>query len=250
MEKVSFKVVLDKRRKNEEKIFPLTLRTTFQRKRYYAYAKVTGLGESEPVHKMSATEYENIFKQPKKREHKHLLAEFNSITDAAHEVAKSISPFNYNLFKRLLLGKGESGEVLAEFKIYMDNLYREDRYGSYESYRSASKAIERFDPKVKFSEIDKVWLQEFEKWMTQKEGKSMATVGFYMRSLKAVFNQAREKNLVKVYPFRSTLNPKGYTIQSGRNAKKGEVSLLRPLESEGSSAADLPDYLVPPGEEY
>ena len=76
MEKISFKVVLDKRRKNEEEIYPLTLRTTFQKKRYYTYAKVTRLGESEPVHKMSVTEYKNILKQPKKRDHKHLLAEF------------------------------------------------------------------------------------------------------------------------------------------------------------------------------
>lgn len=65
--------------------------------------------------------------------------------------------------------------------------------------------------------IDKDWLKDFEVWMLQR-GRSISTIGIYLRSLRHVFNVAIERKILpaELYPF----GRKKYIIPTSRNVKK------------------------------
>jgi len=68
-----------------------------------------------------------------------------------------------------------------------------------------------------FSEITPEWLQNYENWMISK-GKSVTTIGFYLKNLRTVLNEAIEKGSLpmKNYPF----SKNKYQIPSSKNIKK------------------------------
>jgi integrase len=68
-----------------------------------------------------------------------------------------------------------------------------------------------------FGDINKPWLEEYEKWMRDKNA-SWSTVGIYARNLRRVFNRARKTNVIpeSCYPFGKDV----YIIPSSVNIKK------------------------------
>lgn len=83
----------------------------------------------------------------------------------------------------------------------------------YHTYRAGR----RKSGELSFLAIDKDWLKGFERWMVG-EGKSLTTVGIYLRPLRAMFNQAIADGLLtqEYYPFWK----RKYQIPAGRNVKK------------------------------
>lgn len=70
---------------------------------------------------------------------------------------------------------------------------------------------------LKFSDITPDFLQDFENWMVNR-GKSITTVGIYLRQLRAIINIAKEKGIIRPqdYPF----GRRKYIIPGGNNMKK------------------------------
>jgi integrase len=66
-------------------------------------------------------------------------------------------------------------------------------------------------------DITKEFLNDFEKWMIEK-GRSISTVGIYLRTLRTIFNNAIAQGLVRpeLYPF----GRRKYVIPTGRNMKR------------------------------
>ena len=92
------------------------------------------------------------------------------------------------------------------------------------NYDLSKKSLKSFllakDSKVNFVGFESVtesFLNEYEKWMIKK-GKSITTVGIYLRPLRAVFNAAIEQGELapEYYPF----GKRKYQIPAGRNIKK------------------------------
>ena len=70
---------------------------------------------------------------------------------------------------------------------------------------------------MRFNEVKPSLLREFERQWLEK-GKSITTVGIYMRSLRTIFNLAKSENVIteKDYPF----GKHKYVIPAGANIKK------------------------------
>lgn len=120
----------------------------------------------------------------------------------------------FPIFKELTL---PAGTILVTFRSYIDMLLRADRIGSAVCYQTSYYALERFKGNVKLGEITVDYLNEFERWMLHQDY-SKTTIGIYVRSLRAIFNEAIEDGLIKreKYPF----GRRRYQIPTSRNVKK------------------------------
>jgi integrase/recombinase XerD len=84
-------------------------------------------------------------------------------------------------------------------------------------YQTSYYSFERFRGNVAFADVTVDYLNEYEKWML-KQNYSKTTIGIYVRSLRAIFNEAIEDGLIKrdKYPF----GRRRYQIPTSRNVKK------------------------------
>ena len=108
-------------------------------------------------------------------------------------------------------------DVAAAFDEYIAKLMEEGRVGTASSYRCAKSSLMKFQPGVKFVDINHDLLNRYERWMLKK-GNSATSVGIYLRSLRTLVNTAVREGAIdiKQYPF-----GKGrYQIPKGQNVKK------------------------------
>ena len=87
--------------------------------------------------------------------------------------------------------------IAVTFISYIKNLLMEGRIGTALSYRDAYTTLKQFRGNVPFSVITRQYLIQFERWMIDNNKSSKATVGIKLRSLRAVFNEAIDQELVK-----------------------------------------------------
>jgi site-specific recombinase XerD len=204
---------LDTRRQKKNGTYPVKLRITFQRKQQYY---PTGID-------LDSTQWEKVGKpKPREdfiRETKRLLESF---INRAEKVINNIPLFTLDEFESKYFNITEtvSDDVFSSFERYISQLTKEDRVGTASSYNCARKALQKYYGKkspLMFREIDSQWLKGFEKWMIS-DGNSITTVGIYLRSLRAIYNQAIEIGAAdrEIYPF----TKRRYQIPTGRNIKK------------------------------
>lgn len=229
---------LDKRRAKKGG-FPLKLHVYLNRESrrwYYLNMDIT------------ADQFQRSYLAEKPRgEHKELKIELETIVARANEIAKRLgSRFTFDRFEREMFGGRHGGnDVIKHFEMYMESLKEQERAGSADFYRLSIRSIKDFAGKGRKKEITRLpfetitpeFLIKYEKWM-QGNGRSRATTGIYLRSLRAIFNQAIQAGDISadIYPFK-----KGkYTIPSGKNVKKA-------LEKEDIHSLYYAE--VPPGSE-
>lgn len=77
--------------------------------------------------------------------------------------------------------------------------------------------MKKYKNNLRFEHITKEFLQGFENWMLSN-GRSITTVGIYLRPLRSIMNIAKEKEIIdsKAYPF----GKRRYSIPTGKNIKK------------------------------
>lgn len=127
--------------------------------------------------------------------------------------------------------------LLSEFLLSQKAaMYKEDRFGTGDSFRDTNSSLLRFlkhkescEP-LEFRHITKKFLTEYENWMSKfgkaskKEGGVATaakpdTIGIYIRNIRTVFNIAIDGAKVvsrDIYPF----GEDGYRIPKSRNVKK------------------------------
>ena len=102
-------------------------------------------------------------------------------------------------------GKDEAGPVFQEFMMsIIDEKSRNGNIRTAECYRSALNSFERYLQcrPVFLSEINTLMINNYEKSLKQRQI-CMNSISFYMRILKAVYNMAVRKKLVRdIHPFR------------------------------------------------
>jgi integrase len=136
----------------------------------------------------------------------------------AQDCAGRIAPFSFKQFEKDFFGKSLRFESLqSAFDAVVAQLEAEDRWGTATSYRTASNALYRFRSKISLEDVDQDFLKNFEKWAA-KEGKSITTVGIYLRALRTVINVAIDNGSFRkeAYPF----GKRKYVIPTGKNIKK------------------------------
>jgi integrase len=126
----------------------------------------------------------------------HLLRAYNAIL--------KLDEFSFEAFDELYNKKTISSDIFSYFEAYKEQLITAERIGTSVSYEYASKKLSEFigDKKLSFDKINVEFLVKFEKWITSA-GNSPTTVGYYVRCIKKLYNDAIRQGDAKMenYPF-------------------------------------------------
>ena len=223
-------IYLEKRRINIDNRFSIKLRITFKReRRYYATGYHANLKEWKIINSDKA---QGKLKDLKKR--------LFTIEQTAEKCIENAFPFSFKKFEELFFIKeGEKITLQSVFDDYIRKLKNNNRVGTSIAYKNALISLQKFKPDIDFSHLTSEFLNDYENWMLSK-GKSITTVGMYLRALRAIYNIGIDKKIVsnKDYPF----GKKKYVVPSGRNIKKAlsieEVSEIFTYETTLLSPAD------------
>jgi integrase/recombinase XerD len=216
---VTISIVQDLRRAKEGNKFPVKLRVTYQRKQKYFPLGV----------KLTEEEYVNI-KSTKTRKAlaaiKFKLIEFEA---KANRVTQGIPDFSFRLFERKYFERSkQADDIFPFFEEKISKLTRLNRIGTAVSYQCTMNSLKLFSPIIGFKDISEEFLCAYEKWNVDK-GNSITTVGIYLRTLRAIFNDAIAEEVISrenYYPFGN----RKYKIPTSRNTKKAlslaEIKLI------------------------
>lgn len=216
-------VILDTRRQLQTGNYPIKLRLTYQRKQKY-YPLALDLSKSD---------FDKV-KDEKQRagKFKTYRDQFIEVEDKARKIINKLTDFSFESFEKKFLNLSTGDNVFNYFKKSQERLTKEGRAGTADTYKCAYNSLMEFTGKkeLSFKNVNPEFLREYERWMvaeriSQKgktiKGKSLTTVGIYLRNLRAIFNDAIHGETIKpeYYPF----GKRGYEIPIGRNIKKALV---------------------------
>jgi integrase/recombinase XerD len=205
-------IILDTRRPVLTGNYPLKLRVTFNRKQRYFPCDVY----------LSIEEFEKVVSKSPKGAAKELRLKLNALEQKAAIIIDSLTVFDFEMFsKRLYSEQMVREDVYAYYdKMIAGYTYR-DQLGTSANYTASLVSLKKFRPKLSFFEITVDFLKNYEKWLLD-DGKSVTTVGIYLRPLRSVINHAMSDGTLSKdfnYPFGSKSKNK-YQIPKTRNIKK------------------------------
>lgn len=157
-------------------------------------------------------EYSSIWETTKPRYNAlETRREMDALLLSAENAAAHLEPFTFEAFeKRLYINPGENQNLTYHYKNIIDANYKQGRPANAESYERSLNSLNSYieykypqrQRELNLNEITCSWLEEYEDWML-KEKKSPTTIGFYLRSLRSVFNTAIGSGdlLPQAYPF-------------------------------------------------
>jgi integrase/recombinase XerD len=156
------------------------------------------------------------------REIRERMIEFE--TRAANEIKKLVD-FKFPDFEKQFFRSEQAdvkeqllkSDVTHAFTKYIASLKAEGREGTAASYDNAITSLTAYKKKLKFEDITPDFLKGYEKKMILS-GKSITTVGIYLRSFRAIINQAISDGVMRQdqYPF----GKRKYQPPGGVNIKK------------------------------
>lgn len=204
-------IFFDTRRVKEDLTFPVKYRITNKGNRFYHSS-----GET-----LTEAEWKDLLKTGKNtirgkellKKRDHILSGFKQIKDHIEKMIKN-GPFD-NRDLNIRLGRKNTKYIKSAFEVKMESLEQEGRPGTANAYQCAlTSIIEYSGEKLKFTDITQEWLKKYEKSMTDK-GRSITTVGMYLRALRAIINEGKAYMTSVPYPF-----GKGkYEIKTGSGRK-------------------------------
>jgi integrase/recombinase XerD len=207
-QKISVKVVPDARRLKTDKRFPLKLRVTYKGVRKY-YATTFDVSEEE---------WQIVNSPDAKGRLRKIKNEIAVIESLALKSCENVRPFSFSQFEfNFYNGKAQLQRVETAYTEYIEHLKINKQYGTADNFKTAISSLRKYKSNLQFEDITKEFLEGFENWMLMN-GKSITTVGIYVRTLRAVMNVAKDKEIIdqKGYPF----GRRKYVIPTGMNVKK------------------------------
>ena len=176
--------------------------------------------------KFSEADFERIWKTKQPRNDvKEQRKKLETLIRKAEDTAEKMETFSFDGFEKLWYkSPGEGNNVLFQYQQTIKRLYENDRIGTARNYSNSLQSIKNFiedeegrEPsKILFKEITPGWLERYERYMKSektilqpdgkmitKPGKSVTTVGIYLRPLRALFNEAIDQKVISrdIYPF-------------------------------------------------
>lgn len=214
----------------------LKIKITYNRKRKYFS---TGIY-------LFKDEYEQIFYGKRKTPNqKEIFLKAQYLINKAEDVIKNLPVFTFNTFEEHFLEeRNVQNDVSFAFDKYIKQLKIEGRIGTASSYECAKNSLYQFNKNLTFADLTPNELKKYEMWMI-KNGKSLTTIGIYLRSLRTIYNlQNIDKSL---YPFGEAKNK--YSIPHSRNIKKAltidEVAKIFQYETVSGSVKEMAkDYWI------
>ena len=113
--------------------------------------------------------------------------------------------------------KTSKQDVYQLFDDTVSKLNSEGRIATATAYKNASQSLKRYKSKLNFTEVNVAFLKDYDSKL-KSEGKSISSIGIYLRHFRAIYNKAIEQGIVnqKYYPF----GKNKYQIKAPRNIKK------------------------------
>ena len=133
--------------------------------------------------------------------------------------------FDFDDFEELMFGtirknRFDNTDVYATYQIKIDNLLKEERIGSAESYQRSMDSLKTYKKRLKFEDVTVDFLRGYERFM-RRTNRNQTTIGIHLRSLRTIVNMAKSVGVVreKDYPFGRQANNK-YEIPAPRSIKR------------------------------
>lgn len=222
-----FSLYLDTRRAKKDGTYPVKLQLYIPNPKKQKYYPTVFSFTKEDFEKYYLKSYERTPKGVDEIKQK-----LNAVITHTKQTAEEIQPFEIERFeKRLFVKKAMLERVSFYYSTTIEEFKKQGRINTASNYELSLKSFEKYlehlnktkagkqtsIEKLTFLDIDKKWLEGYEKFML-KEGKSISTVGIYLRPLRAIFNKAKEEKIVheSFYPFGATK----YKIPSTKNNKR------------------------------
>jgi integrase/recombinase XerD len=200
-------IYLDKNRPKKNGECSIKIKITYNRKRRYFS---TGID-------LNPKDFEQIlFGKRKTKEQKEIKNKIEFCENKANGIINKLSIFTFDAFEIQFVDDcNTTDSVSLAFDKYILSLKLEERIGTAESYECAKNSICKYRKHLTFGDVTPVFLRKYQSWMI-KNGRSVTTVGIYLRSLRAVHNaNVTDKS---IYPFGVGKNR--YTIPTSKNTKK------------------------------
>lgn len=189
--------------------YPVKLRVTFERKQRFYPCNID----------LTKLEFEKVFLSAKPRKPEKAIKDvalgIEAKAIAAYDKLKifEFSSFERHFYER----KSGDGDVYDLFTKTYNELLKSDRIGTAIMYNTVLNSLRTFSSKLTFEQINPEFLNSYESFMLSA-GKSITTVGIYLRHLRAIYNKGVSENLAALesYPFGNNK----YVIPVGNNVKK------------------------------
>lgn len=213
-------ITLDKRRANKSGYYPVRLRVfTSNPRRQKLYAT--------PI-LLTTKEYSQAWESQRVRaEFRQLHDRLLEIQRHAEEIADKLEFFTFEEFEKAYLhSKDDKLQLAVHYKKKIDELKRQERLGTASTYELSERSIQVFlhattnrkYHTLTFIDITKEWLENYEEYWVSRVGRSVTTVGIYLRNLRYLFNTAIEDGVIdrSIYPF----GRRRYVIPTSKRVKK------------------------------
>lgn len=223
-------IYLDKNRPKTNGLCSVKIKVTYNRKRKYF---ATGIN-------LTPKDYEQIlFGKRRAKEQKEIKNKIEHYENKANGIINRLSVFTFDAFGiQFINDYNTTDSVSLAFDNYISNLKIEERVGTAESYECAKKSISKFKKNLTFADVTPTFLKKYENWMI-KNGRSISTVGIYLRSLRAVYNLQSIDN--SIYPF--GVGKGKYIIPTSKNTKKAltiqEIGKIYNYKVESNSTKEM-----------
>ena len=233
MNKAEASIYFDNLRPKQNGKCSVKIRVTFIRKRKYFS---TGVELSAEDFEMAMSTEKGVVKNKKQ---KNAYTDINKQLAKAADVIENLTVFTFSAFEESFLEqRNTQNSVSFAFDKYIEQLRNEDRIGTAVSYECAKNSIAEFKANLTFAETTPELLKKYERKVLQ-QGKSISTVGIYLRSFRAIYNlQNIDKSL---YPFGEQKSK--YSIPTGRNIKKAltiqEIAKIYNYEAPAGSTKEM-----------
>lgn len=207
---MSTKIILDKRRALKNGYYPVKLRVCYKRR-----AKFYGLGIA-----LTENEFTKMMGKYSKGDYYIKRIKLNKKEFDAYKIIDELDPFSFKQFEdRFIDKKIISTDAFLLINEKIEELEKQKRIKTKKSYESLFSSLKKFHLKdcLPIERIKVSFLEEYELWLLDK-GRSITTVGIYLRNLRAIINRAIDEEIISrdKYPF----GRNKYQIPTGKNIKK------------------------------
>lgn len=232
---ITVSVIQDVRRQLVNGLYPIKVRVTHKRERaYYPTGKNLSVADWE---KLTTSRQQAVVSIRKDIENSFELVRL-AVEELAYRGSFSLAMLNVRLKAKAMTSLSEAIDAKIEEQV------EQGRVGNSMVYTQLKNSVIRFaGRKVEFEEVTPDWLRRFEAFL-KDEGKKQTTIAIVMRLLRAVFNDAIRKMVVKesMYPF-----GKGkFEIQEGAGRKMAlsleDIGKIARYQSDSSAKMKHRDY--------
>jgi integrase/recombinase XerD len=193
--------------------YPVAIQFYFDRKRVFVGTGII----------LTPEDFEIVSKgSPRVKELKAIKAQLEKAIHKANTIIDELKgKFTLTRAKNLFFDTNyqtDKNSVYTAFDAYIKSLEINGQIKTSDSYKTAKNSLQSFETVLTFSQITPEFLERYEDWLVSENGKSITTLGIYLRNLRTIINRALDAELIfqKSYPF-----GKGkYVIPTGRNVKK------------------------------